>query len=67
MEFESDTDYRVIYWSGQINDVRLRFDTFKENVKIPIINLHSAIVLTRNRKRLYCCVDNDNFQVSNNY
>ncbi|XP_055685545.1 NACHT and WD repeat domain-containing protein 2 [Lutzomyia longipalpis] len=64
MEFYSINEYHVVYWTGQISNEKLRFDTFREEKTIPPVNFHSAMAMNRDRTALYCCSNDNNYQVT---
>ncbi|GAB0097357.1 NACHT domain-containing protein [Sergentomyia squamirostris] len=64
MEFHSITEYHVVYWTGQISNEKLRFDTFREECTIPPKHFHSAMAMNRARTALYCCCHDNDYQVT---
>lgn len=64
MHFESTTDYKVTYWSGTINETRLRFDSVKSDKPSKELYFHSAMVLNKARTTLFCCMNEETYQVS---
>lgn len=52
----------LISWSGQINDTRLRLDTWHESQPAPVQLLHSAIAFD-GHSTVYSCCTTDDYQV----
>lgn len=63
MEFPTITEYFVIFWSGQISDAKLRFDTKKEDWEVDSVYFHSAVTFDKKREKLYCCAQEGIYQV----
>ncbi|XP_039442775.1 NACHT and WD repeat domain-containing protein 2 [Culex pipiens pallens] len=64
MEFTSFTNFFAVLWSGQINETRLLLFTSREGLTIPTVNMHSVITMKKDRSRMYCCHQEDLYQVS---
>lgn len=64
MEFDNPTDYMITFWSGTINDTRLRFDTVKAGNHSEQLYFHSAMVLDKAKTSMFCCRNGDTYQVS---
>lgn len=64
MQIHEPTIYFVIYWSGQINNTRLRFDTFKGELQIEPLHFHSAMVANKEWNRIFCCCNLNYFSIS---
>lgn len=64
MEFFSPKDYNVIFWSGSINEIRLRLDSCRSGNYSNSVHFFSALVMNKGRTRAYGCASNDNFEVS---
>lgn len=63
MEFLRPTDYNVIFWSGSINETRLRLDSCRNEVFSEPLLLFSALVLNKSGKKIYACANEENYQV----
>lgn len=63
MQIEEAANYYVVYWSGQINDTRLRFDTFKGDTIIEPLTFHSVMSPNKTWDKLYCCCNDNDFSV----
>lgn len=63
MEFTSFTNFFAVLWSGQINETRLLLFTSREGLTIPTVNMHSVITMKKDRSRMYCCHQEDLYQV----
>ncbi|CAD7093198.1 unnamed protein product [Hermetia illucens] len=64
MEFSKPSQYHIVYWSGQINETQLRFDTIRDTIQADPVQFHSAMALNKKWDTLYCCTNENNFQVS---
>lgn len=64
MEFFTPLDYNVIFWSGSINEIRLRLDSCRTSNYSNSVHFFSALVMNKGRTRAYGCANKDNFQVS---
>lgn len=64
MKIDELTIYYVVYWSGQINDTRLRLDTFKGDCRIEPLTFHSVMVPNKAWNKVFCCRNDNNFTVS---
>lgn len=64
MEFTTCSDYNVTFWSGSINETRIRFDSCRGEVFTEPLLLFSALVLNKKRDQLYGCANEANYEVS---
>ncbi|XP_039495368.1 NACHT and WD repeat domain-containing protein 2 isoform X2 [Drosophila santomea] len=64
MEFFNPADYNVVFWSGSINDMRLRLDSCRGGHYSNCQRLFSAMVMNKDRTRAYGCANEENFEVS---
>jgi len=64
MEFFTSADYNVVFWSGSINDMRLRLDSCRGGHYSNSQRLYSAMVMNKDRTRAYGCANEENFEVS---
>ncbi|XP_039965755.1 NACHT and WD repeat domain-containing protein 2 [Bactrocera tryoni] len=64
MEFLRPTDYNVIFWSGSINETRLRLDSCRNEVFSEPLLLFSALVMNKCGTKIYACANEENYQVS---
>lgn len=64
MQVWEPTLYHVIYWSGHINETQMRLDSIEGNMISDPLKYHSALAPNKQWDRIYCCVDSDNFAVS---
>lgn len=52
--------HHLISWSGQINDTRLRLDTWQDDQhQAPVQLLHSAIAFDGHSTLFSCCLTDD--------
>lgn len=64
MEFLRPNDYNVIFWSGSINETRLRLDSCRHEAYSEPLMLYSAMAINKARNRIYACANENNYQVS---
>lgn len=64
MQIFEPTLYHILYWSGTIDEDRLRLDTFIEDNETDPLLYHSAMAANRQWNRIYCCSTQNNYVVS---
>lgn len=64
MEIFEPTQYHIVYWSGQIEQYRLRLDTFIDDNDTDPLIYHGAMAANRQWNRIYCCSTQNNYVVS---
>ncbi|XP_030375810.1 NACHT and WD repeat domain-containing protein 2 [Scaptodrosophila lebanonensis] len=64
MEFFSPKDYNVIFWSGSINEMRLRLNSCRSGNYSKSQNFFSALAMNKARTKVYGCANEENFEVS---
>ena len=64
IEFYTAKDYNQIFWSGSINETRLKFDSHRDEMCTPSLYFFSALVLNKDRSKLYGCANEENYEVS---
>lgn len=64
IEFFNAQEYNLIFWSGSINELRLRFDSHRGENSPPTLYFFSALTLNKERTRIYGCSNENNFEVS---
>lgn len=64
MTFESHGNYHVIFWTGELDDKRLVFQTVIDGQRTGALDIHSAMVMNRKRDLLYACADPNSSSVS---
>lgn len=64
IEFSTPTKYNLIFWSGSINESRLRFDSYRDDLQTAPLYFFSALALNKNRTHVYGCANEDNYEVS---
>ncbi|XP_052126754.1 NACHT and WD repeat domain-containing protein 2, partial [Frankliniella occidentalis] len=57
LDMTSLEEYRQIYWSGSLDDPAMRLRTKLVSGEIEPLDFHSAMVLTADKKTLYCCTE----------
>lgn len=57
-------NYYIIYWSGIINDTRLRLETYKNRQRLDSVEFHSVMSFDTNMETFYCCNNPNDYQVS---
>lgn len=63
MDFYSFNEFTAIFWSGSISETRLRMHTSKEGINTDPVMFHSVCAMNHDRNVLYCCKNDENFQV----
>lgn len=58
------TSFHIIYWSGHINDTRLRLDSFANEKAFESLEFHSAMAANKDWTRIFCCKSTENFGIS---
>lgn len=64
MQIFEPSIYHIVYWSGQITTLRLRIDSFLNDVEIESHYYHSAMAANQKWDRIFCCTMENNFLVS---
>lgn len=64
MEFESQGNYHIIFWTGELDDKRLVFQTVNDGHRTNSLNIHSSMVMNRKRDLLYACANPNSSSVS---
>lgn len=64
MEFTTPSHFNLVFWSGSINETRMRIDSYRGELHTTPLFFFSALVLNKNRDRLYSCANEDNYEVS---
>ncbi|XP_046986255.1 NACHT and WD repeat domain-containing protein 2 [Schistocerca americana] len=62
-DFTSLEDYRLLLWTGDLEDQDMQLHYFTENGSAEILSFHSAMVLTEDKQKVYCCANSDHYQV----
>lgn len=63
MDFYSFNEFTAIFWSGSISETRLRMHTSKEGINTDPVMFHSVCAMNQERTVMYCCKNEENFQV----
>lgn len=56
--------YHIVYWSGQINDDRLRIDSFSNDIEAEPLHFHTAMTANKEWNQIFCCTSDGNYSVS---
>lgn len=64
IEFFTSNEYNLIFWSGSINESRLRLDSYKGDLCTPSLYFFSALSLNKMRTKIYGCANENNYEVS---
>lgn len=64
MQIWEPNRFHIIYWSGHINEMRLRLDTIESTIESESFVCHSVLAPNKQWNRLYCCCTDENFTVS---
>ncbi|KAI8121835.1 NACHT and WD repeat domain-containing protein 2 [Lucilia cuprina] len=63
IEFTTPAEYNLIFWSGSINESRLRFDSYRNELYTAPLYFFSALALNKNRTQIYGCANDNNYEV----
>lgn len=63
MQIWERTNFHIIYWSGHINEMRLRLDTTNGTIESEPFVCHSVLAPNKQWNRLFCCCSEENFTV----
>ncbi|XP_053968962.1 NACHT and WD repeat domain-containing protein 2 [Anastrepha ludens] len=64
IEFLRPNDYNVIFWSGSINETRIRLDSCRNELHSEPLLLYSALAINKPRTKIYGCASEENYEVS---
>ncbi|XP_044733634.1 NACHT and WD repeat domain-containing protein 2 [Chrysoperla carnea] len=65
MEFQTLTEYRIIYWlDDKEDDDRMLFQYINNGNEFECFNIHSGLVLTNDKQYMYTCVSENNYSVT---
>lgn len=64
MDFESQGNYHIIFWTGELDDKRLNFQSVIDDHRTNLLEIHSAMIMNRKRDLLYACADTNSPNVS---
>lgn len=64
MKIEEPTLYYIVYWSGQINDTRLRLDSFKGDTQVESFLFHSVMTPNKPWNKIFCCINDNTYMAS---
>lgn len=57
-------NYHLIFWTGHINNTKLRLDSCRESQCMDTVDLHSAMTFDADWNTFYCCCTTDTYQVT---
>ncbi|CAH0549743.1 unnamed protein product [Brassicogethes aeneus] len=64
MEFDSKEEYRIIFWKNSLEDENLKFLYHSINGDFKILDLHSALVLNKEKNIVYACTTENSYAVT---
>lgn len=64
MQIWEPTRFHIVYWSGQINEMRLRLDTINGTIEIESFVCYSVLAPNKQWDSFFCCCNEENFTVS---
>ncbi|XP_014210635.1 NACHT and WD repeat domain-containing protein 2 [Copidosoma floridanum] len=64
LEYSTLDDYRINFWSGNLDNPKMLLRTYRNNVYLDPFLFHSAMVMTKDRKTLFACTMENNYQVT---
>lgn len=57
-------NYHLTFWSGKINNTKLRLDSFRQGQHLNTIDLHSTMTFGSDWNMMYCCCNEETYQVT---
>ncbi|KAM0725564.1 NACHT and WD repeat domain-containing protein 2 [Formica fusca] len=63
VEYTNLDHYRIIFWSGSLDDTRMLLHTYRKKTSLDPFEFHSAMVMTKNKGTLYACTSKDDYRV----
>ncbi|KAL6427737.1 hypothetical protein ACFW04_008880 [Cataglyphis niger] len=63
VEYTSLDYYRIIFWSGSLDDTRMLLHTYRKKTSLDPFEFHSAMVMTKDKGTLYACTCKDDYRV----
>ncbi|XP_066996019.2 NACHT and WD repeat domain-containing protein 2 [Anabrus simplex] len=64
IEFTTLEEYRLHYWKGSLDDPAMLLRSVTAAGPLDPFEYHSAMVMTMNKSRMYCCRNDGNFGVA---
>ncbi|XP_015602008.1 NACHT and WD repeat domain-containing protein 2 isoform X2 [Cephus cinctus] len=63
VEYSTLDDYRIIFWSGNLEDSSMLLHAYKKKGALDPFHFHSAMVMTNDKKTLYACTMTNDYRV----
>ncbi|XP_011338040.1 NACHT and WD repeat domain-containing protein 2 isoform X2 [Ooceraea biroi] len=63
VEYTNLDHYRIVFWSGSIDDSRMLLHTYKKKISLDPFQFHSAMVMTKDKGTLYACTSKEDYKV----
>lgn len=64
MKIRDNEFYHLIFWSGSINDPRLRLTTCVASENVAVVDFYNTLVFDSKWHTIYCCPSADNCEVT---
>ncbi|XP_066597814.1 NACHT and WD repeat domain-containing protein 2 isoform X2 [Prorops nasuta] len=64
VEYTDVNDYKIVFWSGNIEDRMMLLHTYKKKLSLDPLNFHSAMVFTQDKKALYACTTENDYRIT---
>lgn len=64
MKIRDNEFYHLIFWTGSINDPRLRLTTCVSGESVAVIDFYNTLVFDTKWNTLYCCPSAENCEVN---
>ncbi|KAL7293010.1 hypothetical protein TKK_0013456 [Trichogramma kaykai] len=64
MEFFTLDDYKIIFWTGNLEDSTMLLHVYRDKIGIEPFKFHSAMAMTKDKKFVYACTRKDTYQVT---
>nr|XP_018912430.1 PREDICTED: NACHT and WD repeat domain-containing protein 2 isoform X2 [Bemisia tabaci] len=64
LEYTTLDTYQFLFWSGSLDDSRMLLHSAKYGADFDPLHFHSAIVLTSDKTKLFCCSEKGGYTIS---
>ncbi|XP_043496559.1 NACHT and WD repeat domain-containing protein 2 [Polistes fuscatus] len=64
VEYTNLDEYRIVFWSGNIEDPIMLLHTYKKKNALEVFHFHSAMVINNQKNTLYACTTKDVYKIT---
>ncbi|KAL2749964.1 NACHT and WD repeat domain-containing protein 2 [Vespula maculifrons] len=64
VEYTNLDEYRIVFWSGNIEDSIMLLHTYKKKSALELFHFHSAMVMNNQKDTLYACTTKDTYKIT---